>query len=79
MRRSPCSAFDIMGKRLANPIGTSWSVVMRLEHLGKFDAAKRVMSAIETVTSNASLHTGDLRGNAMTAQLTAAVCGIVEK
>jgi len=53
--------------------------VMLLEHLGKFDAAKRVMSAIETVTSNASLHTADLRGNAMTAQLTAAVCALVEK
>ncbi len=29
------SAFDIMGKGLANPIGTFWSVVMLLEHLGE--------------------------------------------
>ena len=41
------SAFDIMGKGLANPVGTFWSVVMLLEHLGEFDAAKRVMQAVE--------------------------------
>ena len=29
------SAFDIMGKGWANPIGTFWSVVMLLEHLGE--------------------------------------------
>ena len=45
------SAFDIMGKGLANPVGTFWSVVMLLEHLGEPDAAKRVMQAIEQVTA----------------------------
>jgi tartrate dehydrogenase/decarboxylase/D-malate dehydrogenase len=73
------SAFDIMGKGLANPIGTFWSVVMLLEHLGEFEAAKRVMSAVETVTADPSLHTGDLGGKATTAQVTAAVCALVEK
>ena len=29
------SAFDIMGKGIANPIGTFWSAVMMLEHLGE--------------------------------------------
>ena len=29
------SAFDIMGKGIANPIGTFWSGVMMLEHLGE--------------------------------------------
>ena len=29
------SAFDIMGKGVANPIGTFWTVVMMLEHLGE--------------------------------------------
>ena len=71
------SAFDIMGKGLANPIGTFWSVVMLLEHLGEFDAAKRVMSAIEGVTANRALHTRDLGGTAVTAQVTEAVCGEV--
>jgi tartrate dehydrogenase/decarboxylase/D-malate dehydrogenase len=47
------SAFDIMGKGLANPVGTFWSVVMLLEHLGEHEAAQRVMQAIESVTANA--------------------------
>ena len=46
------SAFDIMGKGLANPIGTFWSVVMLLEHLGEQAAADRLMAAIEAVTAN---------------------------
>jgi tartrate dehydrogenase/decarboxylase / D-malate dehydrogenase len=68
------SAFDIMGKGLANPVGTFWSVVMLLEHLGELDAAKRLMTAIEAVTANPALHTGDLGGSAKTADVTSAVC-----
>ena len=68
------SAFDIMGKGLANPIGTFWSVVMLLEHLGENDAAARLMAAIERVTADKSLHTGDLGGTARTADVTEAVC-----
>ena len=68
------SAFDIMGKGLANPIGTFWSVVMMLEHLGEDDAAKRLMAAIEEVTANPALHTADLGGKAKTVDVTRAVC-----
>ena len=68
------SAFDIMGKGLANPIGTFWSVVMLLEHLGEQAAADRLMAAIEAVTANPRLHTRDLGGLATTTQVTAAVC-----
>jgi len=68
------SAFDIMGKGLANPIGTFWSVVMMLEHLGEQAAADRLMQAIESVTANPRLHTRDLGGLATTAQVTAAIC-----
>ena len=68
------SAFDIMGKGLANPIGTFWSVVMLLEHLGENAAAQQVMAAIEAVTANPALHTGDLGGKATTVQVTKAVC-----
>jgi len=71
------SAFDIMGKGLANPVGTFWSVVMLLEHLGELDAAKRVMSAIEQVTANPALHTRDLGGKATTSQVTQAVCELL--
>jgi tartrate dehydrogenase/decarboxylase / D-malate dehydrogenase len=68
------SAFDIMGKGLANPIGTFWSAVMMLDHIGEPEAASRLMKAIEKVTSNPALHTGDLGGKATTVQVTAAVC-----
>lgn len=68
------SAFDIMGKGLANPVGTFWSCVMLLEHLGEHEAAKKLMTAIEQVTADPTLHTGDLGGKATTAQVTAAVC-----
>jgi tartrate dehydrogenase/decarboxylase/D-malate dehydrogenase len=68
------SAFDIMGKGLANPVGTFWSVVMLLEHLGEGEAAALVMQAIEHVTANPALHTRDLGGTATTAQVTEAVC-----
>ena len=71
------SAFDIMGQGLANPVGTFWSVVMLLEHLGEHDAAQQVMAAIEQVTANPALHTRDLGGQATTAQVTQAVCALV--
>jgi tartrate dehydrogenase/decarboxylase/D-malate dehydrogenase len=68
------SAFDIMGQGLANPVGTFWSCVMLLEHLGEQAAAQALMAAIERVTANPTLHTCDLGGNATTAQVTQAVC-----
>jgi len=71
------SAFDIMGMGLANPIGTFWSVVMLLEHLGEHAAAAQVMQAIECVTSTPALHTGDLGGAATTAEVTRAVCDFI--
>jgi len=68
------SAFDIMGKGLANPVGTFWSCVMLLEHLGENAAAARLMAAIEAVTADPALHTRDLGGTATTAAVTEAVC-----
>jgi tartrate dehydrogenase/decarboxylase/D-malate dehydrogenase len=68
------SAFDIMGQGLANPVGTFWSCVMLLEHLGENEAAAKLMRAIESVTADTSLHTRDLGGTAGTAQVTEAVC-----
>lgn len=68
------SAFDIMGQGLANPVGTFWSCVMLLEHLGLAEPAARLMRAIESVTADPALHTRDLGGRATTEQVTAAVC-----
>ena len=68
------SAFDIMGKGLANPVGTFWSCVMMLEHLGEPEAARTLMQAIEKVTANPALHTRDLGGKALTSEVTQAIC-----
>ena len=67
------SAFDIMGRGIANPIGTFWSAVMMLEHLGEPKAAARLMRAIERVTADKALHTPDLGGKARTDDVTKAV------
>ncbi|UXN57082.1 tartrate dehydrogenase [Phyllobacterium zundukense] len=71
------SAFDITGKGIANPVGTFWSAVMMLEHLGEPTAAARLMRAIERVTADPTLHTPDLRGNATTDMVTDAVCAAI--
>ena len=71
------SAFDIMGQGLANPIGTFWSCVMLLEHIGEAAQARRLMQAIERVAANPLLHTRDLGGKAGTEEVTNAVCRLI--
>jgi tartrate dehydrogenase/decarboxylase / D-malate dehydrogenase len=71
------SAFDITGKGIANPVGTFWSAVMMLEHLGENAAAQRLMKAIERVTANPDLHTPDLGGSADTRKVTNAVVAAI--
>jgi len=68
------SAFDIAGKGIANPIGTFWTAVMMLEHLGEKEAAARLMQAVERVTGAGVALTADLGGKANTKQVTEAVC-----
>jgi tartrate dehydrogenase/decarboxylase/D-malate dehydrogenase len=67
------SAFDIMGKGIANPVGTFWSGAMMLEHLGEAAAARRLMAAIERALANPKFHTPDLGGTASTDAVTQAV------
>ncbi|HEX4228142.1 MAG TPA: tartrate dehydrogenase [Bryobacteraceae bacterium] len=71
------SAFDIMGKGIANPIGTFWTGVMMLEHLGEHEAAARLMKAVERVTAGGRVLTADLGGSATTAEVTTAVCDLL--
>ena len=66
------SAFDIVGKGVANPIATFWTASMMLDHLGEHDAARRLMHAIERTTA-AEVHTPDLGGKAKTVDVTKAV------
>lgn len=72
------SAFDIMGKGIANPIGTFWSSVMLLEHLGELIAARNLMNAIEMVTQNPENHTPDIGGSATTRAVTDAVLKAID-
>jgi tartrate dehydrogenase/decarboxylase/D-malate dehydrogenase len=67
------SAFDLVGRGIANPIGTFWTAVQMLDHLGEPAAALRLMAAIEVVTASGVL-TRDLGGSATTAAVTEAVC-----
>jgi tartrate dehydrogenase/decarboxylase/D-malate dehydrogenase len=73
------SAFDIMGKGIANPIGTFWSAVMMLEHLGETAAASLLMAAIETVTSQGRCLPADLGGKATTREVTDALCAALKE
>jgi tartrate dehydrogenase/decarboxylase/D-malate dehydrogenase len=72
------SAFDIMGKGIANPIGTFWSAVMLLEHIGETAAAGRLMAAIEKVTADPRCHTPDLGGKARTVDVTVAAIDAIQ-
>ena len=72
------SAFDIMGRGIANPIGAFWSAAMMLEHLGEAGAASALISAIEQVTGAGQVRPRDLGGDATTAQVTAAVIAAIE-
>lgn len=67
------SAFDIMGKGIANPIGSFWSAQLMLDHLGETAAAVRLMAAIERVTGAGEIMPRDLGGDATTRQVTDAV------
>jgi tartrate dehydrogenase/decarboxylase/D-malate dehydrogenase len=73
------SAFDIMGKGVADPIGSFWSAVMMLEHLGEKAAAARLMTAIERVTAAGDAMPADLGGTATTADVTAAVIAAINQ
>ena len=67
------SAFDIVGKGIANPIGALWTAALMLEHLGEREAAGKLMQAVEKVTES-GLRTPDLGGTATTREVTTAVC-----
>ena len=71
------SAFDIMGKGIANPIGAFWSASMMLEHLGETNAAACLMRAIERVTGAGDVRPEDLGGTANTQEVTDAVCDAI--
>jgi tartrate dehydrogenase/decarboxylase / D-malate dehydrogenase len=66
------SAFDITGKGIANPVAAFWTAAQMLEHLGEGEAGKRLMRAVEQVTSD-GITTPDVGGKATTHEVTEAV------
>ncbi len=67
------SAFDIMGKGIANPVGALWSASMMLEHIGEPAAAALLMDAIERYTVKGETLPRDLGGQATTRDVTDAI------
>jgi tartrate dehydrogenase/decarboxylase/D-malate dehydrogenase len=67
------SAFDIVGKGVANPVATFWTASLMLDHLGEKSAAAALMGAVEQACA-AGVLTPDLGGTARTADVTRAVC-----
>lgn len=70
------SAFDIVGKGIANPIATFWTASQMLDHLGESNAAMRLMSAIDHVCAQ-GISTPDIGGNATTQEVTDAICDYI--
>lgn len=70
------SAPDIAGKGIANPIGQIWSASLMLDFLGHAEAAKTVLSAIETVLADGP-RTRDLGGKAGTVEVGRAVAEVI--
>ena len=72
------SAPDIVGKGVANPLGTIWSGALMLEHLGFPRAADLIVRAM-IATLNAGIKTADLGGRSGTREVTDAVAQEVRK
>jgi tartrate dehydrogenase/decarboxylase/D-malate dehydrogenase len=68
------SAFDLVGKNLANPIASIWSAQLMLDFLGESELAARLMNAIESVLREGKVRTRDLGGSSTTQEVTEAVC-----
>jgi tartrate dehydrogenase/decarboxylase/D-malate dehydrogenase len=71
------SAPDIAGQGIANPIAQIWSGAMMLDHLGEPAAAAAVVGAIEDSLRDGGPRTGDLGGNATTAEVGAALANSI--
>lgn len=71
------SAWDIVGKDLANPIATFWTAAEMIRWLGHDKAADGLMNCVENVCEH-GIKTRDLGGSAGTNEVTEAVCREIE-
>jgi tartrate dehydrogenase/decarboxylase/D-malate dehydrogenase len=73
------SAPDIAGRGVANPVGTLWSAVMMLDHLGHTEAAAELMEAVRETLRSPGTRTPDLGGSASTMTVADAAVGYVRR
>lgn len=67
------SAFDLVGKGVANPVGTFWSAAEMLRWLGEIEAANFLMECVEEVLDS-GIKTRDLGGLVGTSEMVSSVC-----
>lgn len=67
------SAPDIAGKGIANPIGTVWSIVMMLEHLGLNDMSEKLFEAMCGILAERKVRTPDIGGSSTTTEVCDAI------
>ena len=72
------SAPDIAGQGVANPTALMRSAILMLRHLEMRDEADRIAKALRSVVVDQKIRTGDLGGDASTAQFTDAVVRHIE-
>lgn len=72
------SAFDIMGKGIANPIGAVWAAADMLAWMGEKASADTIMAAIQKVCENGRV-TRDMGGSLNTEEAAEAICEEVAK
>src|SRR5258708_39536300 len=73
------SAPDIAGKTLANPTAILRSALLMLRHLGEYDAALKIRSALENVYRTREKLTRDVGGKAGTSEFADAVIEAMEE
>jgi hypothetical protein len=71
-------AWDIAGKREANPVGTFWTRAEMVKWLGQDEASEVLMEAVENVLAQ-GIKTRDLGGQSGTEEVTDRVCQEIEK
>lgn len=67
------SAPDIAGRGIANPIGTLWSMVLMLEHLGLNEVADTLFKAVTDIIRDCKVRTPDMGGKSSTSEFVGAV------
>jgi len=72
------TAWDLVGKEIANPIGSILSAKLMLEWLGKEEEAKKIESAVCKVLSEGKVRTPDLGGSSNTSEVGDEIAAYVE-